>query len=54
MAYLTADEHKIVSDSVGEAEQTTSGEIVTVLADRSDAYTDVALWWSLADRRVEP
>ena len=47
MAYLTEDQHKIVSSAVKEAELTTSGEIVTVLADRSDEYTDVALWWSL-------
>ena len=41
MAYLSAEEHKLVSDAVGEAEATTSGEIVTVLADRSDGYSDV-------------
>jgi putative membrane protein len=48
MGYLTPQEHKIVSDAVAEAELGTSGEILTVLADRSDGYTDVALWWSLA------
>ncbi len=48
MAYLTPDEHKIVSDAVGEAETQTSGEIVTVLADRSDDYHDVALLWAAA------
>ena len=48
MAYLTDDERKLISDAVGEAELTTSGEIVTVLADRSDDYTDVSLWWALA------
>ena len=47
MAYLTDEGRKIVSDAVGEAEQTTSGEILTVLADRSDGYTDVALWWAI-------
>lgn len=47
MAYLTDAERKLVSDAVGEAELTTSGEIVTVLADRSDGYTDVALWWAI-------
>jgi len=31
---------------VGEAEMHSAGEIVTVLADRSDGYTDVALAWS--------
>jgi len=48
MSYLNQEQHKIVSNAVGEAELTTSGEIVTVLADRSDGYTDVALWWALA------
>ncbi len=48
MAYLNEAEHKIVSDAVGEAELTTSGEILTVLADRSDGYTDVVLVWAAA------
>jgi len=48
MAYLNSEQHKIVSDAVAQAELTTSGEIVTVLADRSDSYSDVALLWSAA------
>ncbi|WP_394728512.1 TPM domain-containing protein [Altererythrobacter sp. GH1-8] len=44
--YLNAEQHKIVSDAVAAAELNTSGEIVTVLADRSDGYTDVALVWA--------
>ncbi|HCS16610.1 MAG TPA: hypothetical protein DIW45_01285, partial [Erythrobacter sp.] len=36
----------LVSDAVARAEMTTSGEIVTVLADRSDSYADVALVWA--------
>ena len=44
--YLNAEQHKIVSDAVAAAELTTSGEIVTVLADRSDGYTDVVLVWA--------
>ncbi|MHA7819487.1 MAG: TPM domain-containing protein [Erythrobacter sp.] len=46
MAYLTPEEHNIVTSAVAEAENNTSGEIVTVLADRSDGYSEVALWWS--------
>lgn len=46
--YLTPDQHVIVSDAVASAEETTSGEIVTVLADRSDGYSDVALLWAAA------
>lgn len=41
MSYLTAEQHKIVSDAVKQAELSTSGEIVTVLADRSDGYSDI-------------
>lgn len=48
MGYLNADQHKIVSDAVGDAELNTSGEIVTVLADRSNEYDDVALLWAAA------
>ncbi|MEO0463679.1 MAG: hypothetical protein AAF127_11150 [Pseudomonadota bacterium] len=48
MSYLTPDGHKTVSDAVGAAELNTSGEILTVLADRSDGYTDVALLWAAA------
>lgn len=48
MGYLTQEQHKIVSDAVGAAELTTSGEILTVLADRSDSYADVSLVWAAA------
>lgn len=37
---------KLVADAVTEAESATSGEIVTVLAESSDGYTDVALLWA--------
>ncbi|SFP24653.1 TPM domain-containing protein [Qipengyuania nanhaisediminis] len=47
-SYLNAEQHKIVSDAVASAEKTTAGEIVTVLADRSDGYTDVSLVWAIA------
>jgi putative membrane protein len=36
-----------VSDAVTEAELGTDGEIVTVVAGRSDAYHDVALHWAV-------
>ena len=48
MGYLNEAQHSVVSEAVAEAELTTSGEIVTVLADRSDGYSDVALWWAIA------
>ncbi|WP_435417081.1 hypothetical protein WAB17_09300 [Parerythrobacter aurantius] len=48
MAYLSAEQHRIVTDAVAAAEDHTSGEIVTVLADRSDGYSDVVLVWAVA------
>ncbi|EQB12059.1 MAG: hypothetical protein K0R64_1391 [Novosphingobium lindaniclasticum] len=44
--YLSEEDHARISAAVGEAEMHSAGEIVTVLADRSDGYTDVALAWS--------
>jgi putative membrane protein len=46
MAYLNESGHRLVSQAVAAAEAQTSGEIVTVLAERSDGYTDVALLWA--------
>jgi putative membrane protein len=46
MAAMTPEQHKLVSDAVGAAEAATSGEFVTVVAERSDGYSDVALAWS--------
>lgn len=48
MPYLTSDQIAVVTRAVEEAEGGTSGEIVTVLADRSDGYSDVVLVWSTA------
>lgn len=44
--YLSAEDHARVSAAVAAAEAQTSGEIVTILAERSDGYTDVALAWA--------
>lgn len=46
--YLSAEEHDRISAAVGKAEQASAGEIVTIIADRSDGYTDVALAWAAA------
>ncbi|MEY2927590.1 MAG: hypothetical protein RL367_2067 [Pseudomonadota bacterium] len=37
-----------ISQAVHDAEAGTAGEIVTIIADRSDRYQDVALWWAAA------
>lgn len=43
---LSAEDHAKVTTAVAEAERGTAGEIVTIVADRSDGYTDVALAWA--------
>jgi putative membrane protein len=43
---LSPAQHQRVSEAVARAENGTAGEIVTVLADRSDGYSDVALAWA--------
>ncbi|TGX53382.1 hypothetical protein E5A73_11075 [Sphingomonas gei] len=44
---LTEADHARVTAAVSAAELTTDGEIVTVVAGRSDAYHDVALHWAV-------
>jgi putative membrane protein len=46
MAHLSEAEHEAVRAAVAAAEANTAGEIVTVVTDRSDGYTDVALVWA--------
>ena len=43
---LTEADHEAVSAAVSAAENQTAGEIVTIVAARSDSYHDVALAWS--------
>ena len=47
MAYLTKEQAALVTAAVTQAEQDTSGEIVTVLAEQSDEYGDVAIAWAV-------
>lgn len=44
--YLSEADHLRISAAVSQAELLSSGEIVTILAERSDGYSDVALAWS--------
>lgn len=46
MPALTPEDQAIVTAAVADAELETSGEIVTVIAERSDGYSDIALAWS--------
>jgi putative membrane protein len=43
---LSDAEREAISAAVAEAEGHTAGEIVTIMAERSDTYHDVALLWS--------
>ena len=44
--YLSETDHARVTQAVAAAEAQTAGEIVTVVAERSDGYSDIALAWS--------
>ena len=44
---LTAEDHALVSAAVTQAERGTDGEIVTIVAEASDAYHDVVLHWAV-------
>src|SRR5690348_8950115 len=46
MRHLSEADHAAVAAAVTAAEARTAGEIVTIVTDRSDGYTDVALVWS--------
>lgn len=45
--WISEADHKRVSEAVAAAESRTAGEIVTVVADRSDGYSDIALAWAV-------
>lgn len=45
--HLSEADHARVTAAVTQAERTTDGEIVTVVAGQSDAYHDVALHWAV-------
>lgn len=47
MAHLSPADHALVTAAVTAAEATTDGEIVTIVAARSDEYHDVALHWAV-------
>ena len=43
---LSETDRSDVSAAVSAAEAKSAGEIVTIMAESSDTYHDVALWWS--------
>jgi putative membrane protein len=44
--HVSETDHFLVTAAVGEAEAATSGEIVTIIADLSDHYEDMAFAWA--------
>jgi putative membrane protein len=44
--HLTPAEHERISIAVAAAEGHSAGEIVTIVTDRSDGYSDIALAWA--------
>ena len=48
MTPMTEEQHAIVSNAVKEAELMTSGEIVPVITQSSDGYSDIALAYAIA------
>ena len=46
ISHVSAADHQLVSAAVAEAEHHTSGEIVTIVTDLSDDYSDIALTWA--------
>ena len=54
MQRLSADDHRIVTDAVAKAERESDGEIVTIVAARSDAYHDVALHYAVLAMLIVP
>jgi len=54
MRAFTPEDHKLVSDAVAAAESASDGEIVTIVAPRSDAYHDVALHYAVLAMLLVP
>lgn len=46
ISHVSESDHQLVTAAVAEAEIHTSGEIVTIVTDLSDDYSDVALAWA--------
>ena len=54
MLRFSEDDHRLVTEAVARAEALSDGEIVTVVADSSDAYHDVALHWAVLAMLLVP
>ena len=54
MRAFSPEDHKLVSDAVAAAERSSDGEIVTIVAPRSDAYHDVGLHYAVVAMLLVP
>lgn len=54
MPMFTEEDRRRVAEAVSAAERLSDGEIVTVVAARSDAYHDVALHWAILAMLLVP
>ena len=54
MLRFSDEDHALVTEAVARAERLSDGEIVTVVAERSDAYHDVALHWAVLAMLLVP
>jgi putative membrane protein len=54
MLRFSEEDHKLITEAVARAEALSDGEIVTIVADRSDSYHDVALHWAVLAMLLVP
>ena len=54
MIRFTTEDHRIVTEAVSSAELGCDGEIVTIVAERSDSYHDVALHYAVLAMLLVP
>ena len=54
MVRFSEDDHALVTEAVARAEALSDGEIVTIVADQSDPYHDVALHWAVLAMLLVP
>ena len=54
MRAFTPEDHKLVSDAVAAAERGSDGEIVTIVAPKSDSYHDVGLHYAVLAMLLVP
>lgn len=54
MLRFSEEDHRLVTEAVAKAERRSDGEIVTIVGERSDAYHDVALHYSVLAMLLVP